>query len=572
MASLTPGTLLKLLQNVDNKDFKVAGEHRSALLQVISIVPSLGDDPWESRGYYLRVSDSVHSAYVSVSDEDVELILGDKIQLGQFIHVSRLDSGSPVPVLRGVKPVPKRRTCIGDPKDLIAGDFLNAKKVEGKVKTTKGKVKKDEEGKIRRLSLGNGKVGCGEGRRLSLDSTRKGWDNCPVSKNGGKGVSKSKSNNFHSISDSMVTKKVSPEEDLMLKHSSTSPLKSKNMIVSPKNLSKPITKNLKSSDSGIFPSNFSCKNWSDSKILWSSLSPTVRDIGKEVQNYRNVAFVSAARALEEASASEGIIRCLSMFAELCSSSQQDSTGPLVEQFLNLHGSMQKTALVINALISTRTSDAKDSNTCSLQCSPPKINHKSANKNASLWVQAAVGTGLSKFSLFTNEGEKCIANGENHHYVRVENTAKKSDEENHSPKNRKNPINHGSSRSASEVKGLPYRSRRSFPSTEGTSVGTEAWSQDSGLKDVANLADKLLSSSRVWFLNYLEGSLNNGFGLKTKGDRSGIASLLGQLRSVNQWLDDAFKEGCRDDERIERLKKKLYAFLLDHVDSALLTGR
>ncbi|KAL2478567.1 Plant protein of unknown function [Forsythia ovata] len=557
MASLTPGILLKLLQNVDNKDFKVAGEHR--------------DDPWESRGYYLRVSDSVHSAYVSVSDEDVELILGDKIQLGQFIHVSRLDSGSPVPVLRGVKPVPKRRPCVGDPKDLIASDFLNAKKVEGKVKTTKGKVKKAEEGKIRRLSLGNGKVGCGEGRRLSLDSTRKGWDNCPVSKNGGKGVSKSKSNNSHLFSDSMVTKKASPEKDLMLKHSSTFPLKSKN-IVSPKHLSEPITKNLKSSDIGIFPSNFSCKNWSDSKISWSSLSPTVRDIGKEVQNYRNVAFVSAARALEEASASEGIIRCLSMFAELCDSSQQDSKGPLVEQFLNLHGSMQKAALVINALISTRTSDAKDSNKCSLQCSPPKISHKSANKNASLWVQAAVGTGLSKFSLFTNEGEKCIANGDNHHYVRLENTAKKNDEENHSPKNRKNPINHGSSRSGSEVKGLPYRSRRSVSSTEGTSVGTEAWSQDSGLKDVANLADKLLSSSRVWFLNYLEGSLNNKFGLKTKGDSSGIASLLGQLRSVNQWLDDAFKEGCRDNERIERLKKKLYAFLLDHVDSALLTGR
>ena len=34
MASLKPGILLKLLQNVDNKEAKVVGEHRSALLQV----------------------------------------------------------------------------------------------------------------------------------------------------------------------------------------------------------------------------------------------------------------------------------------------------------------------------------------------------------------------------------------------------------------------------------------------------------------------------------------------------------------------------------------------------------
>lgn len=37
MASLTPGTLQKLLQNVGNQDFKVAGDHRSALLQVPSL-------------------------------------------------------------------------------------------------------------------------------------------------------------------------------------------------------------------------------------------------------------------------------------------------------------------------------------------------------------------------------------------------------------------------------------------------------------------------------------------------------------------------------------------------------
>lgn len=158
-------------------------------------MPCLEDDPWKSRGFYLRVSDSVHSAYVSVSDEDMDLILSDKVQLGQFIHVTWLDSGSPVPVLRGIKPVAKRRPCVGDPKDLISSDFLNAKKLETRVKSSNGKVKKvvgNEQCHLRRLSFGNGKgVGGGtESRRLSFDSARKGWDSSPQSKNG---VSKSKS-------------------------------------------------------------------------------------------------------------------------------------------------------------------------------------------------------------------------------------------------------------------------------------------------------------------------------------------------------------------------------------------
>lgn len=169
-------------------------------------MPSLEDDPWKSRGYYLRVSDSLHSAYVSVSDEDVELILSDMVQLGQFIYVTWLDSGSPVPVLRGIKPIPKRRPCVGDPKDLISSDFLNAKKVETKTKS-KVKVKKmvgNEEGSLRRLSFGNGKVGGGmESRRLSLDSARRGWDSGPQSKSGGKGVAKSKLRDSSSPSDSV---------------------------------------------------------------------------------------------------------------------------------------------------------------------------------------------------------------------------------------------------------------------------------------------------------------------------------------------------------------------------------
>ncbi|PIN10579.1 hypothetical protein CDL12_16834 [Handroanthus impetiginosus] len=570
MASLTPGTLQKLLQNVGNKDFKVAGEHRSALLQVISIVPSLGDDPWKSRGYFLRVSDSLHSAYVSVSDEDVELILSDKIQLGQFIHVTWLDSGSPVPVLRGIKPIPKRRPCVGDPKDLISSDFLNAKKVETKAKS-KGKVRKlvgDEQGNVRRLSFGNGKVGGDlEGRRLSLDSIRKGWDSSPLSKSGAKSASKLKSKDSSSSSESVVVNKAVPDTP---KRSSFSPLGNKNVIVSPKLLIKPV-KSIKSPSNGdIFPFDFNkvpigSKKWSEHKILWDALPPTICNLGKEVRSHKHVAFVSAVRALEEASISEDIIRCMSMFAELCELSQGDTSGPLVEQFLNIHGRIKKAFVIICTMINMRTSDTTDSNDCCFQESALGVCFTSSSKNASLWVQAAVQTNLSKFSLYTQGGEKGISDGEKCHFLVLENASEKLDRENHSPKIKPNRIS--SSKTTKKVKEVTSRSRRCLSTTKRTNDGPEeACLPGSRLKHVADLAEKLLAFSRAWFLDYLEDSLNNGFGLKSD-DSSQIAVLLGQLKRVNQWLDDAF-QGDRVEKRIEMLKKKLYRFLLDHVDSAI----
>lgn len=124
MATLVPGVLLKLLQNM-NTDVKVASEHRSSLLQVISIVPALaGGDLYSNQGFYLKVSDSFHATYVSLPDEHVDLIMSDKIQLGQFLHVECLEASSPVPLLRGVKPVPGRHQCVGDPEDLVATHSL----------------------------------------------------------------------------------------------------------------------------------------------------------------------------------------------------------------------------------------------------------------------------------------------------------------------------------------------------------------------------------------------------------------------------------------------------------------
>nr|GME08655.1 Serine/threonine-protein kinase [Ipomoea batatas] len=567
MASLTPGVLLKLLQNVDDKHAKVVGEHRSALLQVISIVPSLDDDPWKSRGFYLRVSDSEHSAYVSVSDEDAELILSDSVQLGQFIHVTRLDAGSPVPVLRGLKPVAKRRPCVGEPKDLISSDFLTVKS-------------------RRRHSVDAGKVEGMEMKRVSLDSMRRGWDPSPSGKNGSNSISKN--NPLKSFSPDSVCsqKKVSLEKDLTPRRISmgASPLQNKNIIVSPKLVSKPSKKDVQTSQDDALPGHLmkvdvGLKNLSDSRVFWSSLPSPIHCLGKEVMVHRNTAFCSAMQALEEASAAEGIIHCMrlehnsqlsdvlsilgimfltflvaspshiaGMFAELCELSDRCSAGQVVERFLHLQERMQNAFAVIYALMNRRALETKTKDGFSLQYSLPEMCKNAVNKNAALWVQAAVDTNLSRLCLFSNQQKGgIISNGEKHYCAIIENSPKKTESENLSPKDRKSPRNHGADLPNSNTKGQPSRPRRSISAAQNTDVGTQVWSKGDGLKDAATLAEKLLSNSRTWFLNYLETNLDVAFGMQKGEGNPEIVRLLGQLKRVNQWLDNSRQEGDKPDE-------------------------
>lgn len=122
MATLTPGILLKLLQSM-NSHTRVTGDHRSPLLQVIGIVPALSaaDSLWPHHGFYVQLSDSINSTYVSLSDRDTDLILTNRLQLGQFVHLDRFIFDSPpVPVAVNVRPIAGRHSFVGTPEPLIA--------------------------------------------------------------------------------------------------------------------------------------------------------------------------------------------------------------------------------------------------------------------------------------------------------------------------------------------------------------------------------------------------------------------------------------------------------------------
>ncbi|EXC32125.1 Elongation factor 1-delta [Morus notabilis] len=604
MASLTPGVLSKLLAN---KDAKVTGNHRSALLQVIEILPS-GEDPWRSRGFFLKVSDSLHSAYVAVSDSDSDMVSAGEVQIGQFVYAARLDSGSPVPVLRGLRIVPKRKSCacVGNPVELVSSDLLFAKRLPSREEMIINK-------KTPLLEMSRSEKCVGfDMRRLSLDSARRAcWDQ----KNPNAIARKSNSSGFKSKQVPVSTKitiflsrnkfliypawaggpdlklnptllseenalvisdkEASPKNIPSLKHPNLnfSPLKNKNDAVSPLLTKKPLKKELKSSSACTAPSRLlkvplTCKTGSGQKISWDVLPPTITELGKQAVHHRNIAFLAAVRSLEEASAADGVIRCMCIFAELCESSQKSSAGAVVQKFLDLNQKMQSAAMIVDSLLNSRLLGADSTNCLPQQHLSPDACKDSASKNAALWVKAAISTNLSPFELSRKQDRDEIPNGEKCHFVVLENSPAE-DYENHSPARKQNKRNNGTLLSDSSTKLSPPASGRLSSAAGRSSTEKEDSSKGGRLKEAASLAEKLFLASREWFLKYLEGSVNMGFGLRREERSPEAASLLGQLKRVNHWLDELASNGAREGKRIGGLKKKLCGFLLEHVDSAVV---
>ncbi|KAL0795380.1 hypothetical protein Bca101_066757 [Brassica carinata] len=121
MAALAPGILQKLIDGMKT-GVKPTREHRSSLLQVTDIVPIDLDEKnlLPKQGFFIKVTDSSHSIYVSLPSDQDDVVLSNKMQLGQFIYVDRLDPGTPVPILRGARPIPGRHPLLGTPEPLMS--------------------------------------------------------------------------------------------------------------------------------------------------------------------------------------------------------------------------------------------------------------------------------------------------------------------------------------------------------------------------------------------------------------------------------------------------------------------
>lgn len=677
----------------------------------MSIVPALaGGELFENKGFYLKVSDSTHATYVSLTDQDVDLILGDKIQLGQFIHVERFMAASPVPIIHGVRPVPGRHPCVGSPEDIVAThslEFLsnsgvssrafksiekdkspskelisndavdlteyNSKCESLKLDTSTKEVQVDKEapslvksksqlsklvmssvdkkdrwlkkssdsrsipsspsscyslpisfekfnngikqqqGKIKGLERAIGKLalegksssvsgaspttkksGVGrsiknfiEGIELGPVGLRKSWEGnldmngresprLRVSKHDIKLEARSPSVPRRSASERLPSKefnkvqmsiKSSKEEDKV--QMSTKRVAPNGELCIPDKSVKQKTAAIKKSPGdptnyglpgNLVKISYSNKKLTDGSALWSSLPSSLSKLGKEVFRHRDVAQKAAIEAMQEASAAESVLRCLSTYSELTSSAKEDNPQPAVEQFLTLHTSLN----IVNQIVSSL------SKTIIVGSSPELEENQSEEalkitserrKQAASWVHAAVGTNLSSFSVFSKQATSTPAPSPkslpgNQPIMVLENSSKSALTK-----------SQGRSRQAVSSKINNGQKAKTPP------LPLVEWSRGESLDEAVDLAEMLRVESQDWFLGFVERFLDAEIDILNLSDNAQISGMLTQLKSVNDWLDGI---GSSKDETempnispdtIDRIRKKIYDYLLTHVESA-----
>lgn len=685
MATLTPGILLKLLQSM-NTGARVTGDHRTPLLQVIGIVPALStsDSLWPHNGFYVQLSDSLNSTYVSLSDRDTDLILTNRLQLGQFVHVDRFCFDSPpVPRAVNIRPIAGRHGFIGSPEPLIArisnGGFLIQPVSDsdpiavylsknGRTEAGSGPGSKDGKEKVRVREVLAPKENMEIKDDLNKNSSEKvhppkrfsspasvkqrsvsaGKKNVSGGERDPSPAGKVKRSASPAPSKSVVPSLVAAKEDNRRTSKEpaiivpsryrqpsptagrrqASPLVSRRMSLSPgrrlsgglkvspavdssgkkkmaaiaagiSKVSEAIVGSGKSSrkswDEGPATSgdsleqtekvlskkkpdiqailrtqaaisrrlsDVSChaddfgsegkaksgvaenspdpekpnnaapvipvheKKWTDGSVPLHSVSSELAKLGKEAMQRRITASTAAAEALEEALSVETIVRNLSMFADLRSASKPKNPLPTIDRFMSIYEDVVNSTCVAESITSNRGVQKSTENMTMEQ-----------PKSSLLWVEAALATDLEIVSLLTNQNS-----GTQSASVKSSPTYQSTKASN------KNPLM--------------------------VSAITGTWTKGNGMNETVELAKKLQSEMQMWFITFVEESLDAGFrvfkncSLASDGASSNcgsITAILSQLKRVNSWLDRVVSK--KDEQliqKIECLKRKIYGFVIQHV--------
>ncbi|MCD7455896.1 hypothetical protein HAX54_030049 [Datura stramonium] len=510
MASLVPEVLIKLLQSM-NSNVKVRGEYRSVLLQVISIVPALsGSELWPNHGFFIKISDSSHSTYVTLSKEDNELILNNKLQLGQFFYVDRMEAGTPVPVLVGVRPIPGRHPFVGNPKDLM--QMLEQSEIPDQENNSTGpklnelpEPKKENQKKKFVIKEEKAVVASRYMQGVSNQNTKIGGNDQGT---GAKGVE-----NESNGEDNKVLPLKGKQPEVKGQTQPTTPSRGRSDALSPNS-----DVNVLNSREVLTTARFSTLKGTGSKqeniretgpfsetlIPWSSLPANLAKPGKGILRRRKLASLIAAEAQEEALTATNLIHCFSMFAELCSSASPESPHLNLSKFFTL-----------NQLMDQPNTKANE-----------RILHNFA----------------SKLSLHDKE-----KSGKKTRSLNTKNT----------PKSLK-------------------------PLVEVSVAEKVEWAKGDGSKGIRELREVLFNEIQSWFLKFLDEALDVGFrvdeheqkkkarAVQQTDSNSQIALALSQLKHANDWLDKLRSKSTLNKdvaETVDRLKQKLYACLLLHVDSA-----
>ncbi|KAI3413132.1 BHLH domain-containing protein [Psidium guajava] len=606
MSILNPGVLVRLLEGMKAKEM-ACEDRKAAVLQIRSIMPVLSEgELWPNGGFYVKVSDASHAMNVSLPQEQDDLILCNKLHLGQYVYADRMEASHPVPVLKGVRPIPGRNLCSGAPKDLVPLENLveiwaesDPESIKEMIDSTEEKPKQSvnaSRAKVARKNCGRAANGlsrkCGVGRTLSDSDGLLGWDKNSDSDSTISSCSETSTTKRRSwngvdstridISKSRILKHklkpisishdrcryVSPVQSLHESSSARSNSKTmnKNISVATKSIRTLKSRNSGTSKKGEVPLDpaalFSAvlnRKRTEDKILWSSLPSSLMKLGKEVLKQRDAALLASVEALQEASAAERLLKCLSAYSELQSSNSEEEQ-PSVDKFFKLQDDMAHSRLVIQSLTNdppTRAAEIEPNNANS-----PREAFKLAldrKRNAILWIKAAMASDLVPLSTTARSGLPSIE---------ATKAFKRS--------------------CVGSADGVPKRKHKNCEIMSGVTSENHKleWSKGSPSSATADLANSLQDESRTLFLAYVEQYLD---GLKSQFSIEAISNsqtihVMRQVKRVSDWLDIMAKKeasyakiGCRGSSDLEdpefevysRVRNKIYRILLMHIEKTAL---
>lgn len=222
----------------------------------------------------------------------------------------------------------------------------------------------------------------------------------------------------------------------------------------------------------------------------------------------------------------------SMFSELCSKCKVGNPLPTIDRFLSIYDEVMRSTTFAESVGTGHNSDM-----------PPD------KSNSILWVEAALATDLGIVSLLTGLN------------IDSQPALKKST-------SKRQSLISAPAKNYLKVSSLP---------TSDPSISS--WTRGNGMKDTIQLSMNLQSEMQMWFVKFVEESLDAGFRVfkESKTDSccmlppecGPITAILSQLKRVNDWLDRAAsKQDELLTENIERLKRKIYGFVIHHVGTSL----
>ncbi|KAH7575400.1 hypothetical protein JRO89_XS02G0099600 [Xanthoceras sorbifolium] len=549
MENLSSGVLFRLLREmgVEEKEFDYDddGCTKPVLLQIRSIIPVLAkSDLWPNQGFFLKVSDFSHALYVSLPQEQNDMILGNKLQLGQLIYVEKLEAAYPVPMLKGVRTIPGRHPCDGDPADLVSLHNLERFCGTSEVKMIV------EESNVEKNPMDRESFNASKAPKVHPKAGKRRRASSCLTEGEGAEVFSTRPPRCDSSDDYSSFRS--------RRKYAGSAMKSANY-----SNQRRTSASLKNNKESLYPAmkfgSLNGNEGAEAEISWDSLPSNLVKLGKDMLRQRDGALLAAVEGLLEASAAERVLKCLRTYSEL-HSAKGDDQQPSLDKVFNLQNELAQTRLIVQSLkkmgpLSTTDDDSND------PTSIKKVLKVGLDKkrNATSWIKAALESDLAPASAPT-KAKRASLNTIN--AEKISSTA----------------IN-GAMKKGTFVQ-APRRIGEFQVLLAADKDNQPDWVRGSSLYTAADLANSLQNECSTWFLAYVEHYLDeiNSKSVFKQSDNQ-VAEMMFQIKKMNDWLDVIVKsEGdkvgttSQDSDRLEaygRVKHKIYEVLLNNVERTAL---